>query len=335
MRLDILYVSWLKISTRPEQIYKLSKELNYKTDWFYFKENYGNSIKTIPRFFKLIWLILKTKPKIIHAFNGPDVIIYPILMSKLFGTKLIWDYRATPLNDYKVNHPYNPFIYFLKFTKWIAEKSANKIVTPIKYFSEKYGYELLPQIVDYDKSKIIVPKYIKGKNEKILFFAGTLCDIEGIEELLENFHRYKNKNYSLFVFGDGPLKQKVLDFANKDKRIKYFGWKSKNELFGYLMLANLTILSYKNEYPSTIATHTSLLKLGEYLYFGLPVVCPNFDNFEYLSNYGVDFYNFKFKFGLFDYISKTNIFKRTILPLDLNKKRIIVNYNKTINFLLR
>jgi len=325
MKLDILYVSWLKISTRPEQIYKLSKKLKYKTDWFYFKEGYGKSWNAIPKFFSLIWKLIKTRPKIIHVFNGPDVIIYPILFSKLFGTKIILDYRATPLNDFKINHRYNLFIYFLKLTKWIAEKSSNKIVTPIKYFSEKYGYDLLPQIVDYDKSKIIVPNYKKRKNEKILFFSGTLSEGEGILDLLENFIKFKDENYKLWIFGDGPLKQKVLDFAKKDNRIKYYGWKSKNELFGYLQLADLCLYVHKFIFPATIATHTSIIKLGEYLYFKKAILCPDFNNLKYLLNYNVIFYDHLNLNLMFEFLDKLNIIV-TKCPKDISINYFKKNY---------
>ena len=76
---------------------------------------------------------------------------------------------------------------------------------------------------------------------------GRLHPVKNVDLILKSFARLKEpKNCILIVIGDGPEKQRLIDLALSlgiDKRVRFEGFKSKNEVLEYMKAADLLVLA--------------------------------------------------------------------------------------------
>ena len=82
---------------------------------------------------------------------------------------------------------------------------------------------------------------ISADREPIAFFAGRLDEVKGVRELLSAF-RHVRPPGRLVIAGDGPLRQLVVDAADRDPRIQYVGRVSAEEVAHQLRRAALMVL---------------------------------------------------------------------------------------------
>ena len=74
-------------------------------------------------------------------------------------------------------------------------------------------YPLEPQIEEACK-----------ENEKIIFYAGTMCQEYGLDHLLRAFSMIEDESYQLWLAGEGDTTALIEDYASRDPRIKYLGY---------------------------------------------------------------------------------------------------------------
>lgn len=105
---------------------------------------------------------------------------------------------------------------------------------------------------------------------KAIMYAGTLSYEYGVKHILEIFEQIKDEELQLWLFGDGDMKNDIKEFCSKDKRVKYFGFKPREEVFEYEKKAKLliNIRNPKDEY--TMYSFPS--KTFEYMVSGTPVL---------------------------------------------------------------
>jgi len=130
---------------------------------------------------------------------------------------------------------------------------SNQITSPIKrlitllfngistFFMYQYdSYVLLTEkmnglINPSDKPYIIIegmadcnikntPNVLQDKyDEKVLIYAGGLCEENGMGKLIKAFMRLDDENVMLWIFGAGEMEDDIKDYEKQDNRIKYFG----------------------------------------------------------------------------------------------------------------
>ena len=74
------------------------------------------------------------------------------------------------------------------------------------------------------------PMSEKEIEEKIIFYAGSLCKEYGILHLLQAFSQIKNPSFRLRIAGKGDGDELVRQFAEKDERISFLGFISPSEV---------------------------------------------------------------------------------------------------------
>jgi len=62
------------------------------------------------------------------------------------------------------------------------------------------------------------------ENAKTIFYAGTMCKEYGLDHLLRAFSMIEDKDYQLWLAGDGDTAPLVEEYASRDSRIKYLGY---------------------------------------------------------------------------------------------------------------
>ncbi len=81
----------------------------------------------------------------------------------------------------------------------------------------------------------------KAEKKRAIMHAGTLHRNIGIENIIEAFKLISDKELELWIFGDGDLGDYIRKASQIDKRIKFFGFVSRQELFEYEKRAMLLI----------------------------------------------------------------------------------------------
>lgn len=161
---------------------------------------------------------------------------------------------------------------YRRLVKWLFD-SPDVIVSPsnflLKYYDD-YGY--------FPKSKKIVlrnpidEKFFKdgqGNGNSRLNFSfgcvGQLVEHKGLQVLKDAFSQIASKNVNLDIVGDGPMKVKMADWENEDKRIDYKGRipnKYLPDFFETIDALVLPTLTYENS-PTVVC---------EALASGVPVI---------------------------------------------------------------
>lgn len=147
-----------------------------------------------------------------------------------------------------------------------------------KYMGEPLGikdkpYVVVEGIVDSERESNNLGK--KESNRKIIMYAGTLNKQYGIDTLLEAFGGIEDNNYELWLCGNGDMNNKILDAANKDSRIKYYGYVSKSQL----LQMEKEITAYVNPRINigTYIKYSFPSKTIEYLASGKPIIMHKLD----------------------------------------------------------
>ncbi len=116
-------------------------------------------------------------------------------------------------------------------------------------------------IVDFSASQ---------KEGLTFLYSGTLCEYNGINELLGAFALVDDKQSVLKIFGDGPLSSKVEAAAQTEKRIIYGGRISNKDLSEEIKKAD--VLLNLRQVPSIVNDFAYPSKLMEYMLAGKVVM---------------------------------------------------------------
>ncbi|MBQ9096926.1 MAG: glycosyltransferase [Clostridia bacterium] len=115
----------------------------------------------------------------------------------------------------------------------------------------------------------------KSLNKKVVFYAGSLRYVFGIKTLLDGFCMTTNEDYELWLCGRGDAEEEIKELAEKDKRIKFFGFCSKQRVNELQQQATVLVNPRKNEGEYTKYSFPS--KTMEYLVAGKPVLMYKLD----------------------------------------------------------
>ncbi len=114
-----------------------------------------------------------------------------------------------------------------------------------------------------------------GKNDKIIFYSGSLNYEFGLENLIAAFESINDPDYKLWVCGSGEAESHISGMAEKDDRIKFFGYVPKNKITELQSKATVLINPRQNKGAYTKYSFPS--KTIEYLAAGKPVIMYKLD----------------------------------------------------------
>lgn len=120
-----------------------------------------------------------------------------------------------------------------------------------------------------------IPKIPIKSNKKSVLYAGTLNRQFGILTLIEAFSLIDDPEAELWVCGGGDVENKVIAAAEKDNRIKFYGYVTKEEVVKLQKEAFLLINPRQNEGEYTKYSFPS--KTMEYMLSGKPVLMYKLD----------------------------------------------------------
>ena len=298
----------LYLLSKGEFFENLPKEVDVKILKFF------SLFKILP--FEIMYLLtfkhIKKEYDIVIDFNGYSNYLSSLALKTKSKRKIMWVH-----NDYKEKKKYDKKFNLL----YILSKNKYKKFDDIVAVSE--GAASSFQELTRVPCKFIIPNYIdieeinRKKEENVDFyvdeecvnvcFLGRLVSQKGLESMLIKIRKLLNnfKNFHLYIIGDGPLKDKLInevEEANMYNYVTFLG--NKKNPFPYLKKCDYLILNSKYEGQGMVAL--------EALSLGLEVIMPSRLN-KYLD---------------IDYIDIDNI---KALKKVKRKENKLNNYNKEID----
>lgn len=125
---------------------------------------------------------------------------------------------------------------------------------------------------------------------KKIVFSGTLNELSGIECIIDAVKFIESDQIQLEIYGDGPLKQIVLNQLKCCDNIKFMGRVTNEEMIKIQERADLLVCPRKSDDFTTKYTFPS--KILEYICAGVPVLANRLpgipDEYEEYINYVLD-----------------------------------------------
>lgn len=123
-------------------------------------------------------------------------------------------------------------------------------------------------------------------DKKAILYSGTLHYQYGIRNLLTAFESIENRNIELWICGSGEAEKEIKDLAQKDDRVKFFGFCTKDEVVQIRSRASILVNPRTNDGEYTKYSFPS--KTMEYMVSGKPIVMYKLDGIpdeydEYLN----------------------------------------------------
>lgn len=125
---------------------------------------------------------------------------------------------------------------------------------------------------------------VEEKNDKtIILFSGALTEYNGIINLIESMQYLKNYDVELRIYGDGYLKEYVVESQKNDDRIQYLGQVSNEDMKCYQREAD--VLINPRQVDNQISKYTFPSKIFEYFLSKTIVVSTRIPSYteEYLD----------------------------------------------------
>lgn len=226
------------------------------------------------------WYIKNRKIEEKYLYSSchfPPVSLAIVLMGKIFGiTKIVtftdlslftyseerikkmrW-YKKIVIKPYKqlVNKLQNSYDAYILFTE-----AMNKIVNP-----KNKPYCVIEGIYNGENLNM----NDSGEKTHAITHAGTLNREVGIDKILDVFEMLEDQDLELWLIGNGDMTEEIKQKAINNKKIKYFGYMQKIDVFELLKKSKLLInLRDTND----IYTEYSFpSKMFEYMASGTPVL---------------------------------------------------------------
>lgn len=313
---NINYKSIFRLSRKPMANSSLETKDNVLTK---------NSalICTMKKIYSLFWKFVPCK--IIHNFfigNSYDIEIAFLegIPSKIISAssnksskKYCWihvDLLNEKKSDVFFRNKKSMYNVYSKFDKIVCVSNTVK-----KSFLERFNIDsdkvaVRHNPIDSDKIILLSDKKIDLPYEKNIFnicSVGRLCNQKGYDRLVKVVAELvkSNKNFCVYIIGEGPDKFKLLEAIKNykvDSYIKLLGYQENP--YPYLKKSDLFVCSSRAEGYSTVATEATIL--------GIPAVVTNCSGMDEIYENG--------KYGLIVENSEEGIFKGLSLIINSEEK---------------
>lgn len=168
---------------------------------------------------------------------------------------------------------------YINFIEKIILKNIHKVdafVLISRYMTEFIDIKDKPFVVveGIYNNQLNIPEQTK-ENQITILYTGTLAKRYGILNLLNAFNTIQEKQFVLWICGDGDGKKEVELAAKNDSRIKYFGVISNKEAL--ILQKRASILVNPRNSQSDFTKYSFPSKTMEYLASGTPTVMYRLD----------------------------------------------------------
>jgi len=110
----------------------------------------------------------------------------------------------------------------------------------------------------------------EAETEIIVMYSGELSEMRGLPLVIDAFRLIPDERYRLWITGRGPLEVLARQAAQKDDRIKYWGYLDYSDVLALYRRATMLVNPHSTR--AKTARYVFPSKLVEYLATGRPVI---------------------------------------------------------------
>jgi len=213
--------------------------------------------------------------------NVPDMVYLPIA---ILGRRFIYDRRSPWALQLIVEFPLLArFSHLFSVLERFLIKRACYVVVVSTPMVKEFDYSIM------GKSISVIPNYPElsfrcsrdrrlryelgdPEDTKVFLFLGRLSLVEGADLLVKTALALRGTNAELWIVGDGPARSLIEKIAGRYSHVRWFGWVERGEVPQYLGSADYGLVPRRKRLGSVFYTHEGVIKIGEYLRCGIPVI---------------------------------------------------------------
>ncbi len=208
------------------------------------------------------------------------IFILEILTVKLFfGVTFVWTLHNIKPHDQPYYGPYKwARLFFAKQAAWIrvfSDHTVSKASEELQVSSDKFVVIAEGDYVNYYTNEVTTSKAREKlglkETDLVLLFFGGIRPYKGIEDLIDNFKKFKEANWRLIITGisrDKNYEQILKNRIGEDPKISFVPKLIKvDEVQNYMNAANVVVLPFKKIENSG----STILAMG----FKKAVIAPN------------------------------------------------------------
>jgi len=246
------------------------------------------SVALVAEFLLTLKVFARTRFRILQACNPPDTIFLIGLFLKLFGVRFIFDH-----------HDLGPELFEAKFGKstgllyWLARLAelcsfhvADTCIATNESFKDiavtrggkdpkrVFVVRNCPDLSTFHRPQLqVTNKFGRSLVVAYVGFMGTQDGLDLLLESIEHIVKSENRQDTHFVLVGGgtvvPELQGIIAAKNLDAYVTLTGQVSHDEVATYLSNADLGVAP---DPKNAMNDHSTMVKILEYMAFGLPVV---------------------------------------------------------------
>jgi glycosyltransferase involved in cell wall biosynthesis len=306
---------------RPKNIFYYLEDFKYPTFiryiWRFIDIFNYNSYKTIKK------ILLKESPDIVITHNLVGIgYLIPKLIKKLKIKHIhtLHDVQLIEASGLKFSEKIS-FInkLYSKITKFLFN-SPDIIISPsnflLKYYTQQNFFKNSKQIVIQNpiQNNLTITYNAKEKNNDFVryLYVGQIEKHKGIENLVNAFTEWKEKNAKLLIIGKGSYLKELKKITKNNNLIQAIGFVENSKIHKYIQKSDYTII------PS-ICYENSPNVIYESFAYGTPILASNIGGIAELVNNKNGF--------LFNPHKKDEI----IHSLNLSNKKSVTEYKELSN----
>lgn len=208
--------------------------------------------------------LIKHKEVDVFIFSfGADLFIFPMLLGRLFGKKIILriDGRSSIMSKeyFKETNKYKILLFTI--IERLTYSVAHEIALAFEYIVERYNLQKYQHKITV--MSLYIPIYFFDVNKKLtervyqIGYAGSLFKMKGVLEFAESLPPIlKNEQSRAIIIGNGDTKDEIKEiFVNNNiqNKVELVGWIENNKLPRYLNDIKVIVLpSYSEGLPNTV-----------------------------------------------------------------------------------
>jgi glycosyltransferase involved in cell wall biosynthesis len=184
----------------------------------------------IRSFFVLNWLYIKNRYDAVHAHNMPDFLVFPAVIPKLFGSKIVLDLHDPSPEILMTIFNRGENSRLLKVIKWVEKisiKFSDVVITVNKAFVDTFVSRGCPKeklrVIMNSPQTSVFEKHtknavIKPRGDKfVLMYHGLIVERNGLGNLVDSLKILRNKiaNMEVIICGYGEYVPQLLTDIKK------------------------------------------------------------------------------------------------------------------------
>ena len=247
---------------------------------------YGMAL--MAEFLLTLKVFARTRFRILQACNPPDNIFLIALFLKLFGVRFIFDHHdlGPELFEAKFGKRSGLMYRFARLAELCSFRVADTCIATNESFKDiavarggkdpkrVFVVRNCPDLATFGRPQ--PPSGNKFGKSLVVAYVGFMCTQDGLDLLLESIDHIvkseKRQDTHFVLVGGGtvlPQLQAIIAAKNLDAYVTLTGQVSHDEVATYLSNADLGVAP---DPKNAMNDHSTMVKIFEYMAFGLPVV---------------------------------------------------------------